>query len=154
MICERVRPYLTAHTAGESAVHTAAWVQAHLDGCAECRAVAGRHTAVTSALRAVAPDDIQPPAGFTDAVMARVYERESYAGRRVLPLPLLPPGDLARIPGEIARAVQDNREAILSAAGTAAMAAATAWLAWRAVRSVRSRPRRAAPLLRAQPHQA
>lgn len=134
MNCRRVEPYLTAHAAGELPSHTDAWVRAHLNECAACAATVARHTAVGVALRAAVPDAFPPPPEFAATVAARIRERESHARRRLLPVPPLPPAEIARV-------VQENRDAILNGAATAALVGGAAWLTWRALRSLKPKPR-------------
>lgn len=140
MNCERVADYLTARAAQELPAATAAWVDLHATGCEACGARLARYTATGQALRLIPLDSVQPPPGFAAAVMGRIEETQVHARRRLLPIPPVAPSDLARIPSDVARVLQDNREAILGAASTAAIAAGAAWLAWRAINSRRPNP--------------
>lgn len=147
MRCGAVAPYLTAYAAGDLAAHTTAWVSSHLAACPGCAALTEQSAQVTAALRSLEPDAIEPPEWLASAVMAKVAEREDLlAKRKLLPLPFVASEQLGqqlaqqigRLPGEVARVVTENRDAIVGVASTAAVAAGAAWLAVRALRSLRA----------------
>lgn len=127
MNCEQVAPYLPGLAGGELKAETARWVDSHLAGCASCRTEAGRHRAIASALGELSRREFEPPAFLVEAVMDRVH-----AERRRRYVPLSPV-----LPAELVRVVQDNRDAIVSAAGAALVAIGAAYALWRAVRSIR-----------------
>ncbi len=51
--CDRVRPELAAYAAGELAVAESAAVEAHLDGCADCRRERGFLAATEAGFRSL-----------------------------------------------------------------------------------------------------
>ena len=130
MNCERVRPYLTAHAAGELPAHTETWVGAHVTGCRECDGLARRYATIGAGLRALPDAAFEPPPGFATSVSRQIRLQER---RRLVPLPpILPP--------EAVRVLSENRDAILGAAGVAIAGAGAAWLAWRALKTRFARP--------------
>lgn len=129
MNCERVRPYLTAHAAGELPAHTESWVAPHVRTCDVCRPLIDRHAAIGAALRTLPDAPFAPPPGFATSVSRRIREQER---RRLLPVPpVLPP--------EAVRVLSENRDAIIGAAGVLLAGAGTAWLVWRRARQVSTR---------------
>jgi len=127
MNCDQVAPYLPGVAGGELGHETLRWVDAHLESCASCRAEAGRYRSVSAGLVALREREPSPPAFLVDAILEGVRNETE---RRYLPVP-------AMIPAELLRLVQDNREAIASAAGLA-LAAGAAYALWRRVRSTRT----------------
>jgi hypothetical protein len=127
MNCEQVAPYLPGIAGGELGPETVRWVEAHLVGCASCRADAGRYRSLASGLGTLAAQEIEPPAFLADAIIEHVHAERR---RRFLPVPPV-------VGPELVRVVQENREAIASAGVVIAAAGAT-YALWRAVR--RSRP--------------
>jgi hypothetical protein len=127
MNCEQVAQYLPGLSGDELGVETIRWVESHVDSCASCRAEAARYRALASGLAQLNARQIEPPAFLAEAIAERVRGERR---RRFLPVPPI-------ISPEIARAVADNREAIVSA-GAALVAAGAAFALWRAARSQRS----------------
>lgn len=130
MNCERVRPYLTAHAAGELPAHTASWVNPHVQDCPVCSSLSSRHATIASALRTMPEAAVEPPPGFAAAVARRAADEKQH---RPIPIPPM-------IPAEIVKVLSDNREAIVGSAGLAIGAAGVAWLAWRTLKSRAPRP--------------
>lgn len=130
MNCETVRPYLPAHAGGEITPETARTVEEHLSSCAACRSEAESLARVRTALASLREREVEPPPYVIDAVLEDVRSRRA---RRLLPVPLLPPQEILRV-------VQENRDAILSAAGAALVVAGAAWALWRATRALRPQP--------------
>lgn len=128
MNCEQIAPYLPGVVGDELGVESRRWVDAHLVTCAACRAEAARYRSVSTGLVALRERDPVPPAYLADAIIERVGA-ESH--RRYLPVSPV-------IPAELIRLVQDNRDAIASAAGVA-LAAGAAYALWRKARSTRTR---------------
>jgi hypothetical protein len=128
MNCEQVAPYLPGVAGDELGDESLRWVGAHLETCASCRADASRYRSVSTGLVALRERDPVPPAYLADAIVEHV---RSESQRRYLPIP-------AVIPAELVRLVQDNRDAIASAAGLALAAGAT-YALWRKLRSTRTR---------------
>ena len=126
MNCEQVAPYLPSIAGGELGAESRRWVDAHIETCASCRAEAGRYRSVSAGLVALADREVEPPAFLLDSILEHV---EGEGRRRYLPVPPV-------IPAELVRVVQDNREAITSAAGIALTAAALFAL-WRRMRANR-----------------
>jgi anti-sigma factor RsiW len=125
MNCERVRPSLASYAGGELGSETTAWVEGHLASCAACSVVVARHRQIGVALREVTLREIEPPAALVGEVMAKVGR-----SRRIIPVPIPPPPELVR-------ALQENREQIVSTTGTVLAAGAAAWLLYKAAKSVR-----------------
>ncbi|HEX9697570.1 MAG TPA: zf-HC2 domain-containing protein [Actinomycetota bacterium] len=125
MNCERVRPYLTAHAAGELPAHTESWVAPHVEGCAICTSLAQRHATIGASLRALPEAALEPPPGFAAAVARRAGQEER---RKPIPIPPM-------IPAEMIKVLTDNRDAIVGSAGVLLAGAGAAWLAWRALKS-------------------
>ena len=128
MNCEQIAPYLPGVAGDEIGVESLRWVDAHLATCAACRVEAARYRAVSTGLVALRERDPAPPAYLVEAIVERVGT-ESH--RRYLPVSPV-------IPAELIRLVQDNRDAIASAAGVA-LAAGAAYALWRKTRSTRTR---------------
>lgn len=128
MNCERVHGYLPGFAGGELGADTTAWVSSHVESCTGCSAIVARHRQIAAALRDVALREFEPPATLVPDVMAQVGR-----SRRILPVPIPPP--------ELVRALQDNREQIVSTAGTVLAAGAAAWLVWKAAKTVKGSPR-------------
>ncbi len=137
MMCDRVRPYLSRYAAGEVASATELWVRAHLSTCLQCETDAGSLGTAVALLRRLPLDSVDPPSDLSAAVMERIQRDRS---RRLVALPLVPASELARVSGDVARVIVDNRETIIAAASTAAAVAGTAWLAWRATKGLRAGP--------------
>jgi anti-sigma factor RsiW len=128
MNCEQVAPYLPGIAGGELGDETVRWVDAHLATCASCRADAARFRSVSAGLVALLEHEPVPPAFLVDSIVERV---RAESDRRYLPVSPM-------IPAELVRIVQDNREALTSAAGIA-LAAGAAYALWRRARSARTR---------------
>jgi len=126
MNCEQIAPYLPGVAGGELGEESLRWVDAHLQTCESCRVEAARYRSVSSGLVALRERGVEPPAFLLDAIVERV---ESEHQRRYLPMAPM-------IPAELVRVVQDNREAIASAAGVA-IAAGALYALWRRARSSR-----------------
>lgn len=124
MNCDRVRPSLASYAGGELGSETTAWVDSHISSCPECSAIVARHRQIGAVLREVTLREIEPPAALVGEVMAKVGRT-----RRIIPVPIPPP--------ELVRAVQENREQIVSTTGTVLAAGAAAWLLYRAAKSIR-----------------
>ncbi|HVL90406.1 MAG TPA: zf-HC2 domain-containing protein [Actinomycetota bacterium] len=133
MNCERVRPYLTAHAAGELPAHTASWVNPHVEDCPVCSSLSLRHATIRVALRTLPEATVDPPPGFAATVARRAARL-----KRARPIPIPP-----MIPPDAIRVLTDNRDAILGSAGVALGAAGVAWIAWRSMRSRKPGPRTA-----------
>jgi len=127
MNCEQVAPYLPGVAGGELGDETLRWVDGHLASCASCRADALRYRSVSAGLLALRENEPAPPAFLVDSIVERV---RADSQRRYLPVSPM-------IPAELARLVQDNREALASAAGVA-LAAGAAYALWRRARSTRT----------------
>lgn len=125
MNCERVRPYLASYAGDELGADTRGFVDSHIGTCAACSAIVARHNQIGAALKQVALREVEPPAVLVENVMAKVHPRG-----RLIPVPVPPPPELVR-------ALQDNREQIVSTAGTVLAAGAAAWLVWKAAKTVR-----------------
>lgn len=131
--CARFAPYLSA-AEGEIEASTAEAVAGHVSTCAACRAEAARFVAIRRTLGEFAQRDPEPTADLVPAILART---SGHKARRALPMVPVPPVELAR-------ALQDNREAILTAGAAAAVVAGAAWVAWKGLRSIlRTAPQRA-----------
>ena len=127
MNCEEVAPYLPGIAGGELGADTISWVESHVDGCTSCRAEAARFRALSGGLATLTAHEIQPPAFLAEAIAERVrHERH----RRFVPVPPI-------VSPELARAVADNRDAIVSA-GATLLAAGAAFALWRAARNRRT----------------
>jgi putative zinc finger protein len=126
MNCEQVALYLPGIAGDELGAETARWVQTHLDGCAGCRAEAGRYRSLASGLGTLSAREIEPPAFLAEEIIQHVHAERR---RRFLPVPPV-------VGPELVRVVQDNREAIASA-GAVIAAAGAAYALWRAVRRAR-----------------
>lgn len=133
MRCQRVRPYLAGHAGGDLQPETASLVDSHLRACAGCRAEAERFARVRAAVASLGERELEPPAYLAEAILESTSGAAPSRVRRLLPIPPVPPQELARVIGE-------NRDAIASAAGAALLAAGAAYALWRAVRSARPRP--------------
>jgi anti-sigma factor RsiW len=127
MNCEQVAPYLPGVAGNELGDESLRWVDAHLATCPSCRADAARYRSVSSGLVALREHDPAPPAYLADAIVEHV---RAESNRRYLPVSPM-------IPAELVRLVQDNRDAIASAAGVA-LAAGAAFALWRRMRSPRT----------------
>ena len=127
MNCEHVAPYLPGIAGGELGAETIRWVEAHVNGCASCRAEAARFRTLRSGLATLQAREIEPPAYLAEAISDRVRRERR---RRFLPVPPL-------VSPEIARVVADNRETIVSA-GAAIVAAGAAIALWRSIRGSRT----------------
>lgn len=127
MNCEEVAPYLPGVAGGELGGDTIRWVEAHVAGCASCAAEASRFRALAGGLAALTARDIPPPAFLADAIAERVRGERR---RRFVPVPPV-------VSPELARALADNRDAIVSA-GATLVAAGAAFALWRAARGRRA----------------
>lgn len=112
---------------GELGAATIRWVEAHVAGCASCRAESARYRTLAAGLATLNEREIEPPAFLARAIAERVRGERRH---RFLPVPPI-------VSPEIARVVAGNREAIVSA-GAAIVAAGAAFALWRVARSTRS----------------
>jgi anti-sigma factor RsiW len=128
MNCEQVAPYLPGVAGDELGDESLRWVDAHLATCASCRAESARYRSVSVGLVALRDHEPAPPAYLVDAIVQHV---RAETHRRYLPVSPV-------VPAELVRLVQDNRDAIASAAGVA-LAAGAAYALWRKMRSTRTR---------------
>ena len=129
MNCEQVAPYLPGMAGRELGDDSLRWVDSHLATCASCRADAARYRSVSAGLLALRDHEPNPPAYLVDSIIEGV---RADSQRRYLPVPP------SVVSAELIRLVQDNRDAIASAAGVA-LAAGAAYALWRRVRSARTR---------------
>jgi hypothetical protein len=128
--CAQAAAYLPA-PADEVDDATAAALAEHVAGCAACGAEAARYSCIREALVAAGAREAEPPPDMVAAILAATTE---HPRRRALPMAALPPIELVR-------AIQDNREVIVGAAGAVAVAAGAAWVVWRGLRALtRARP--------------
>jgi hypothetical protein len=127
MNCEEIAPYLPGIAGAELGADTMRWVESHIEGCASCRAEADLFRVLAGGLAGLTQREIQPPAFLAQAIAERVRAERR---RRFVPVPPV-------VSPELARAVADNREAIVSA-GATLLAAGAAFALWRAARGRRS----------------
>ena len=73
LTCEQVRDRLSAWLDGEAPAAEAAVLEAHLDGCAACRAELARLEALDEALGGLA---VPVPPGLAERVLARLPKQE------------------------------------------------------------------------------
>ncbi|MGH2795132.1 MAG: anti-sigma factor family protein [Actinomycetota bacterium] len=127
MNCEQVAQYLPGLAGDELGAETIRWVQTHVADCPSCRAESARYRSLASGLSSLSAVEIEPPALLAEAIAERVRNERR---RRFLPVPPV-------VSPEIARAVTDNRDAIVSA-GATLIAAGAAFALWRAARNRRT----------------
>ena len=127
MNCEQVVPYLPGLAGDELGAETVRWVQAHVAECETCRARSVRYRSLASGLATLASREVETPAFLAEAIAERVWSERR---RRFLPVPPI-------VSPELARAVADNRDAIVSA-GATLVAAGAAFALWRAARNRRT----------------
>ena len=127
MNCEQVLPYLPGLAGDELGADTIRWVQTHVAECDSCRAESVRYRSLASGLATLASHEVETPAFLAEAIAERVRNERH---RRFLPVPPV-------VSPELARAVADNRDAIVSA-GATLVAAGAAFALWRAARNRRA----------------
>lgn len=127
MNCEQVTPYLPGLAGDELGDETVRWLEAHVAECDSCRAESVRYRSLASGLATLATREVETPAFLAEAIAERV---RSERHRRFLPVPPI-------VSPELARAVADNRDAIVSA-GATLVAAGAALALWRAARNRRT----------------
>lgn len=124
MRCGSVIEALPAFVGGDLLPATAAAVETHVGSCDRCRGERDRQERVRAALRLLVDRDLEPPPLLADAITERVAVPRVH---RLLPVPPIPPNEVARV-------IVEHRESIASAAGAGLVAAGVAWLLWRAAR--------------------
>ncbi|MFA5892074.1 MAG: zf-HC2 domain-containing protein [Actinomycetota bacterium] len=127
MRCEEIALYLPGYRGRDLHEATARVVEDHLADCEDCTAAAARFERVHVGLTSLVGRNAEPPAHLLDSILEAVHE----SGARKFFLPPIPA--LA----DLARTVLDNRDAVVSAAGTALVAAGAAYAMWRALRGSR-----------------
>ncbi|MGC2486678.1 MAG: zf-HC2 domain-containing protein, partial [Acidimicrobiales bacterium] len=70
--CEQWREALAMHLLGDQPVDEMTGLLAHLDGCAECQAIASEMTETVAMLKYVDPASIEPTASVPPDLTARV----------------------------------------------------------------------------------
>lgn len=133
MKCATAAPYLAA-AAGEIDPATASALAEHVATCRSCRAETSQYERLRDALAAVAAREPDPPPDLFPAIVARTSGSRRRNAMPMMPLPSV----------EIVRMLQENREAIMGAAGVLLVAAGSAWVLWKGLRSLaRPAPQRA-----------
>jgi predicted anti-sigma-YlaC factor YlaD len=83
----QIRESLGAYALGQLGDAERTVLQAHLDGCAECRAELDLIAPLAAPLRLVEPDhlavEVQPPPGLDEAIIARMRAERAAPRRRV-----------------------------------------------------------------------
>lgn len=128
MRCEEIALYLPGYRGRDLHEATARVVDEHLAGCEDCTAAAVRFERMHVGLTSLADRSAEPPTHLLDSILETVHESEA---RKFVPIPPIPAlADLARI-------ALENRDAVVSAAGTALVAVGAAYAMWRALRGGR-----------------
>jgi len=128
MRCESVQQALPAYIGGDLRSATLHEVRSHVRGCAACSAALAPLERTSAAVSVLTHREQVPPPGLVDDILEAVH---SPAGRRLVPLPPVIAGDLARV-------VAENRDALTNAAGAVAaiaVAGGAVWALWRSARS-------------------
>lgn len=123
MTCDSVQQTFPAFVGGDLRRESMDRVRSHLDDCPTCFAAFAPYQRASAALAMVAPMDESVPAGLVEDILESVHA----PSRRLIPLPPVVAGDVARL-------VADNREALASAAGAlaaVAVAGGAVWAVWR-----------------------
>lgn len=107
MTCDEADGLLAAYAMGN--LDDVAPLRRHLEGCPRCRAQGAAYVAVADLL-AVAPDEVEPPEGLRDRIMASVHSDVARPAPRALGSPLrrvwslVPAGRLLTLVGALAAA--------------------------------------------------
>lgn len=128
MRCTAVIESLPGYVGDDLLPATTAAVREHLQGCQACRAELADHERVRVGMRVIAATELEPPPDLVEAILRRVDAPR--AGRKLIPVVPVPPGELVRL-------VAEHRDAIASAAGTAVLVGGAAYALWRAAERAR-----------------